>query len=85
MRATTLSTPNVSRATRAARMLELSPLLTAAKASAPSIPAASSTSRSKPDAGHRPAVEALGQPLERAGLLVDDGDRVPLVLEGHGE
>jgi hypothetical protein len=32
MRATTLATENVSRATRAARMLELSPLLTAAKA-----------------------------------------------------
>ncbi len=32
MRATTFSTPKVSRATRAAMMLELSPLLTAAKA-----------------------------------------------------
>ncbi len=48
MRATTFSTPNVSRATRAARMLELSPELTAANAEASSIPASTSTSRSKP-------------------------------------
>jgi hypothetical protein len=40
--------PNVSRATRAARMLELSPLETAANASASSIPASIRTSRSKP-------------------------------------
>ena len=43
-----LRTPNVSRATRAARMLELSPLLTAAKAYASSMPASSRVSRSKP-------------------------------------
>src|SRR3954471_2670877 len=48
MRAATCSTPNVSRATRAARMLELSPLLTAAKAYAPRMPAAMRVSRSKP-------------------------------------
>src|SRR3984957_14598832 len=48
MRAATCWTPNVSRATRAAIMLELSPLLTAAKPSARSIPARASTSRSKP-------------------------------------
>src|SRR5580693_211506 len=48
MRAATCWTPNVSRATRAAIMLELSPLLTAAKPSARSIPARESTSRSKP-------------------------------------
>src|SRR4051794_4159728 len=48
MRATTRCTPNVSRATRAAMMLELSPLLTAAKAPASSIPASISVSRSKP-------------------------------------
>src|SRR3954467_5781941 len=40
--------PKVSRATRAAMMLELSPLETAAKASARRIPAFSSTSWSKP-------------------------------------
>lgn len=48
MRAATRSTPKVSRATRAARMLELSPLETAAKASASRIPASSSTARSNP-------------------------------------
>src|SRR4051794_6412726 len=40
--------PKVSRATRAAMMFELSPLLTAAKASARSIPASVSTVWSKP-------------------------------------
>src|SRR5580693_3754155 len=48
MRAATCWTPNVSRATRAAIMLELSPLLTAAKPSERSIPALDSTLRSKP-------------------------------------
>src|SRR3954466_277879 len=48
MRATTFSTPNVSRATRAEMMLELSPLETAAKACASSMPASMSVSRSKP-------------------------------------
>ena len=48
MRATTLSTANVSRTTRAARMLELSPDETAAKPSASSMPASIRTSRSKP-------------------------------------
>src|SRR6201999_25774 len=48
MRATTRFTPKVSGANRAEMMLELSPDDTAAKASAPSIPAFSSTSRSNP-------------------------------------
>src|SRR2546423_224493 len=48
MRATTRATPHVSRASRAEMMLELSPLDTAAKASACSMPAAVSTSRSNP-------------------------------------
>jgi hypothetical protein len=48
MRATTLWMPNVSRATRAEMMLELSPLETAANASARSMSASRSTSRSKP-------------------------------------
>src|SRR4051795_12678476 len=48
MRATTWSIPKVSRATRAAMMLELSPLETAANASARRMPAFSSTSWSKP-------------------------------------
>src|SRR6478752_5417188 len=48
MRATTCWIPNVSRATRAAMMLELSPLETAANASARRMPAFSRTSWSKP-------------------------------------
>src|SRR6478672_839487 len=48
MRATTRAMPNVSRATRAAMMLELSPLETAAKAWARSTPASTRTSRWKP-------------------------------------
>src|SRR5919107_5983939 len=48
MRATTCWTPKVSRATRALMMFELSPLLTAAKAPAESMPASSSVCRSKP-------------------------------------
>src|ERR671928_26785 len=48
MRATTCCTPKVSRATRALMMFELSPLLTAAKAPAVSMPASSSVCRSKP-------------------------------------
>jgi hypothetical protein len=48
MRATTLSIPNVSRETRAIRMFELSPLVTAATAAACSIPASNRRSRSKP-------------------------------------
>ena len=48
MRAATRSTPNDSRTTRAAITFELSPLLTAAKAPARSMPASISTSWSKP-------------------------------------
>ena len=48
MRATTRSISKVSRATRAAMMLELSPLVTAASAPAWSICASSRVSRSKP-------------------------------------
>ena len=48
MRATTCSMPKFSRATRAVRMLELSPLVTAASAAASSMPAATSVARSKP-------------------------------------
>ena len=48
MRAATRFTPNDSRATRAAITFELSPLLTAANASACSMPASVSTFWSKP-------------------------------------
>src|SRR6478672_3240624 len=49
MRATTCWIPKVSRATRAAMMLELSPLDTAAKASARRMPAFSRAALSKPE------------------------------------
>lgn len=48
MRAATFSTPNISRATRAEMMFELSPLDTAAKAPASSMPASRRVSWSKP-------------------------------------
>src|SRR5699024_9192100 len=48
MRATTFVTPNCSRATRAEMMLELSPLETAANASAESMAARWMTARAKP-------------------------------------
>src|SRR6476619_995698 len=48
MRATTRFTPNVSRATRAIKMLELSPLVTAATAQFGVMPASVNTSRSNP-------------------------------------
>jgi hypothetical protein len=48
MRATTFSMPKVSRATRAMRMLELSPFVTAVTADACSMPASFKRSRSKP-------------------------------------
>ena len=61
MRATTRSTPYVSRATRAERMFELSPLETAAKANASSMPAATSVSRSKPTPTMRRPRNELGR------------------------
>src|SRR6478736_606524 len=64
MRATTFSTPNVSRTTRAARMFELSPSDTAAKPYASSMPAWRSVSRSKP----RPVTLLLGRPVRSENL-----------------
>src|SRR4051795_4175310 len=60
MRATTRSTSNVSRATRAAMMLELSPLVTAATAPASRTPASSRVSRSKPKPTMRYPPKPLG-------------------------
>ena len=71
------STPKVSRATRAARMLELSPLLTAAKACGPldaglaQVVAVEADARDR--AGRRSRCESL---RKRGRVLVDDGDRV---------
>ena len=85
MRATTFSTPKVSRATRAARMLELSPLLTAAKACARWMPAAERWSRSKPMPVTVVPLKSGVQLAEARRVLVDDGDRVAGVVEGVGE
>src|SRR3978361_1666468 len=83
MRATTCSTPNVSRATRAAMMLELSPLLTAAKAPAVSMPASSSVWRAKPRAVTWRPPEA-GAP-EALGVRVDAGDAGAPRLQPPGD
>ena len=61
-------------------MLELSPLLTAANASACSMPASISVSRSKPTPVTWSAGEVLAEPAERQRVLVDDRDAV---LEAH--
>ena len=71
------ATPNVSRASRAEMMLELSPLETAAKASARSMPACRSTSPVEAHPGDRDPGEVGAEPAERVGVLVDDRDRVP--------
>ena len=85
MRATTRSMPNVSRATRAEMMLELSPLETAAKACGPL------------HAGldQHLAVEALADDLRprksglslrnACGVLVDHRDLVAEPLQARGE
>ncbi len=63
MRATTLVTPNISRAILAAMMLELSPLETAANAVASRMPASIRVSRSKP-------TPVIIRPLKSAGSRV---------------
>ena len=85
MRATTCSTPKVSRATRATRMLELSPFVTAATAPACSMPASISRSRSKPMPCTVRAGEVGAEPGERLAAPVDDRDGVPVAGEGPGE
>src|SRR3954463_2590629 len=95
MRATTCCTPNVSRATRALMMLELSPLLTAAKAPAESMPASSSVCRSKPrpvtwrpgnsGPGARAAGDLRAQPAEGLRVLVDDRDPVAALFQPAGD
>ena len=62
-------------------MLELSPLLTAANASARSMPASIQGVAVEADPGHLAAAELGCQPAERAGVAVDDGDVVPELLE----
>ncbi len=63
MRATTLVTPNISRAILAAMMLELSPLETAANAAASRMPASIRVPRSKP-------TPVTIRPLKSAGSRV---------------
>ena len=66
-------------------MLELSPLETAAKASARSMPAWRSTVAVEADPGDGDAGEVGAEPAEGVGVLVDDGDRVAARLEVVGE
>ena len=79
------TTPNVSRASRAEMMLELSPLETAAKASARSMPACAQHLAVEADAGHGEAGEVGPEPAEGVGVLVDDGDRVAAGLQAVRE
>ena len=81
MRATTFSTPKVSRATRAEMMLLLSPLLTAAKACARSMPASTRVSRSNPTPVTRCPANSAGSRRKALGVPVDDGHGVPSALE----
>src|SRR5918998_2132235 len=69
MRATTVSTPKWSRAMRAQRMLELSPLVTAARAPASSTPAARRSSRSWPSPATTLPENPSGRRRNWAGFL----------------
>ena len=78
--------PKFSRAMRAVRMLELSPLVTAATAPACSMPASIEVVAIEAEADDLLPGEVVGQALaEGVGVLVDDGDRVAVALEAHGE
>ena len=66
-------------------MLELSPLLTAAKAPADSMPASSRVCRSKPRPGDLAAAELRAEPAERLGVLVDDRDAVADLFQPAGD
>ena len=62
-------------------MFELSPLETAAKASARSMPASIEHLAVEADAGHGEPGEVGAEPAERVGVLVDDRDRVAAALQ----
>ena len=66
-------------------MLELSPLETAANASARSMPASTSTSRSKPWPDDLAPGELGAEPAERLRVLVDHGHLVAEPIEARGE
>ena len=78
MRATTRWTLNVSRATRAAMMLELSPLLTAAKAPGLLDAGLDEGLAVEADALDLAAAEVLAEAAERQRVLVDHRDGVLL-------
>ena len=73
------------RAMRAVRMLELSPLVTAARADASGGPGLVEVVAVEPRAHHRGAGPVGRQPTERLGIAVDDGDRVALGGEVRSE
>ena len=77
--------PNVSRATRAAMMLELSPLETAAKRVGAADAGLLQDLLVEAQAGDLVAVEAGPSRRNASGLAVDDGDGVVAVLEAAGE
>ena len=77
--------PNGSRATRAAMMFELSPLETAAKASARRTRPSPSTAWSNPIPADLVAVEIRAKASERVGVGVDDRHRVVAVLQAGGQ
>nr|BFE68703.1 hypothetical protein GCM10020092_020040 [Actinoplanes digitatis] len=85
MRATTRETPNVSRASRAEMMFELSPLETAANASARSMPSRPQHVAVEADPGDGDAAVLRAQPAEGVGVLVDHRDRVAAGVELVGE
>ena len=85
MRATTFSIPNVSRATRAEMTLELSPLLTAAKADGPLDAGLDEGVAVEADAGHPLPGEVGAEAAEGVAVAVDDGDRVATALEPAAE
>ena len=85
MRATTRSIPKVSRATRADMMLELSPLVTAAKAPASWMPASVRMSRSKPNPTTVVPPKPFGRRRNALAALVDDGDGVAALLQQPGQ
>jgi hypothetical protein len=81
MRATTFWISYVSRAIRAVRMFELSPLVTAASAPASRIPACSRWSRSNPNPRTARPVNFSGRRRKAFLFLSTDRDRVALGLQ----
>ena len=86
MRATTFSTPKVSRATRAARCWSCRRELTAANADACSMPASIEHLAVEADAGDGRPPNDAGSRRKALRLLVDDGDGLcPAASSGLGQ